>query len=62
MTSVKGEVRDVLGRKIQSVAFLQKEKGLYTYQMDLTNIATGLYVVQVKDGEQVLVAKYVKQN
>jgi hypothetical protein len=53
-------ITDIVGKIVQTET-LNAVEGTNSYQMDLSNVATGVYLLSIHDGESVITQRVVKQ-
>ena len=53
-------IYNTIGKTVRNFSLGQHEGGIYQQELNLTGFAPGVYFVQIKDGSQRLVKKFVK--
>src|SRR5258706_13105882 len=61
-TTVSIALYDVLGNKLQQLVNDDQEQGEHNATMDLHNLTNGVYVLQIRAGEQIAEQKVVVMN
>ncbi len=59
--NVKIVVKDLQGREVMQVVNNQQNTGIYQNTIDVSTLATGVYIIEYTAGDQVITSKLVKQ-
>lgn len=59
--NVKIVVKDIQGREVMQILNSQQNTGIYQNSIDVSALATGVYIIEYTAGDQVITSKLVKQ-
>jgi len=62
LDQVSIKIFDAVGRLLDQPTLVQKDDGLYEYQMTLSNLAAGVYIVRLDDDNQQFTERFIKLN